>query len=92
MDADKLNALEIAYALGGDKGHCPDVRELIADYKELLDRNQSVGAQALVDRVNNVIKIHKDAGDINNAEAIGALEIVKLDLYGEICEDEDLTW
>lgn len=94
MDADKLSDLEIAYALAGNKGHCPDVRELIADYKELLGRSQNMGTQALVSRISNIIQISKDAKDVTIAEAIGALEIIKLDLYSEIREaqeDEDLT-
>lgn len=94
MNEDKLNELEIAYNLAGNKGHCPTVRELIVDYKELLACSRKMGTQVLVDRVSNVIQISKDAGDITNAEAIGALEIIKLDLYSEICEaqeDEDLT-
>ncbi len=42
------------------------------------------GVQALQDRITNVIKIHKEAEDLSNAEAIGVLEIIKLDLYQEI--------
>lgn len=31
-----------------------------------------------------IIKIHKEAEDVSNAEAIGVLEIIKLDLHQEI--------
>lgn len=48
-----------------------------------------VGTEILRCRINNVIEIHKTAGDITVAEAIGLLEIMKLDLYNEIAESED---
>jgi len=49
-----------------------------------------VGTQALQDRITNIIEVHKEAEDITNAECIGVLEIIKLDLYREIAGvDED---
>lgn len=42
------------------------------------------------DRITNIIEVHKEAEDITNAECIGVLEIIKLDLYREIAGvDED---
>lgn len=40
-------------------------------------------------RVENVIEIHRKAEDITNAEVIGVLELIKLDLYMDIPKDED---
>ena len=49
----------------------------------------SVAVIALVDRVRNVIQLNRDAGDITHAEIIGALEIIKLDIYKEMQEVDD---
>ena len=35
-------------------------------------------------RVANVIEIHRKAEDLTNAEVIGVLEIIKLDIYAEM--------
>lgn len=43
-----------------------------------------VGVQALQDRISTVITIHKEAEDLTNAEVIGVLELIKLDLHHEI--------
>lgn len=53
-----------------------------------------IGTKTLVSRIRNVIQIHRDAEDITNGEAIGALEIIKLDLYQEIhdIDDEEDDW
>ena len=42
------------------------------------------GVAALQSRISNIIEIHKNAEDLTNAEVIGVLEIIKLDLYNEI--------
>lgn len=47
-----------------------------------------VGVEALQSRISNIIEIHKEAEDITNAEAIGVLELIKLDLHHEIIKDE----
>ena len=44
------------------------------------------GVKALQSRIDNVIKIHRTAGDVTGAEAIGLLEIIKLDMYQELLE------
>ena len=40
--AEKLNELKIAYSLAGDKGHCPDVRQLIEEFE---------GLQAILEKI-----------------------------------------
>jgi hypothetical protein len=45
------------------------------------------GCDALQSRIWNIIEIHKDAEDLTNAEVIGVLELIKLDLHHEILED-----
>ena len=45
-----------------------------------------VGVEALQNRITNIIEIHKDAEDLTNAEVIGVLELIKLDLHHEIIE------
>jgi len=40
MKAQTLIELEIAYSLAGEQGHCPEVRELIEDYKQLQSENK----------------------------------------------------
>ena len=47
------------------------------------------GVQALQDRITNIIEIHKKAEDLSNAECIGVLEIIKLDLHHEIIGNTD---
>ena len=49
----------------------------------------NMAVTALVDRIRNVIQLNRDAGDISHAEVIGALEIIKLDIYQEMQEIED---
>ena len=45
--------------------------------------------ETFVDRMEKIVKIHMDAGDLTNAEVIGALEMLKLDIYmGIPVEDE----
>lgn len=46
----------------------------------------SVGVQTLASRISNVIAIHREAEDVTNAEVIGLLEIIKLDMYQEIAD------
>ena len=47
-----------------------------------------IGVFTLANRISNVIDIHRQAEDVTNAEVIGVLEIIKLDIYRET-EDED---
>ncbi len=39
-------------------------------------------------RIDNVIEVHRKAGDLTNAEIIGVFELIKLDLWNEM-EDKD---
>ena len=48
-----------------------------------------IGVETLVNRISNVINIHRQAEDVTNAEVIGLLEIIKLDIYREMPDDED---
>ena len=48
-----------------------------------------VGVEALQNRISNIIDIHKKAVDLTNAEVIGVLEIIKLDLHYEIIEKQE---
>ena len=48
-----------------------------------------VGVDALVSRIENIISIHISAEDVTNAEAIGVLEMIKLDIYQGTLESED---
>ena len=51
------------------------------------------GIDAFTSRVRNVLQVHRTAGDLTNAQAIGCLEMLKLDIYQETVtddEDEDL--
>ena len=41
----------------------------------------------LVEELDKIIDGHKDAEDITNAEIIGVLEIVKMDLHSEMLND-----
>jgi len=45
--------------------------------------------EILENRISNVIDIHRKAEDITNAEVIGVLELIKLDLHDEMIEEED---
>lgn len=49
--------------------------------------NQAV--DVVQNRIKNVIKIHKEAEDVSNAEIIGVLEIIKLELYQEMLENQE---
>lgn len=49
----------------------------------------NIGVDTLASRIANVIEIHKRAEDVTNAEVIGVLEIIKMDLHDEMIEDED---
>ena len=49
----------------------------------------SVGVDTLASRIANVIEIHREAGDISNAEIIGVLELIKMDLHEEMFEDDE---
>ena len=42
---------------------------------------------ALTDRITNAISCSRDTG-VTNAEVIGVLEIIKLDIYQEIIDQE----
>ena len=48
-----------------------------------------VGIDALQNRIEQVIQIHRDAGDVTRGEIVGVLEIIKLDIYAEVYEDDD---
>ena len=49
-----------------------------------------IAVDTLISRISNIINIHRKAKDITVGEVIGALEIIKLDLYQEsLDEDED---
>ena len=47
-----------------------------------------IGIDTLESRIWNVIDIHREAGDVTNAEAIGVLEIIKLEMYNEIISQD----
>lgn len=40
-------------------------------------------------RVENVIDIHRKAEDLTNAEVIGVIEMIKLDLHAEILDESE---
>ncbi len=40
-------------------------------------------------RIENVIEIHRLAEDLSNAEVVGVLELIKLDLWNNMRDDED---
>lgn len=48
-----------------------------------------IGVETLASRISNVINIHRQAEDVTNAEVIGLLEIIKLDIYKEMPDDEN---
>ncbi|KKN74469.1 hypothetical protein LCGC14_0390890 [marine sediment metagenome] len=48
-----------------------------------------IGVETLASRISNVINIHRQAQDVTNAEVIGLLEIIKLDIYKDMADDED---
>lgn len=48
-----------------------------------------IAVDTLVSRINVVIQVHRDAEDITNAEVIGVLEMIKLDIYQECTQDDD---
>ena len=45
-----------------------------------------IGVESLVNRLQNVIDLY--IGDLSNAEVIGTLDILKMEIYAGI-EDED---
>lgn len=47
-----------------------------------------IGIDTLESRIWNVIEIHRAAKDVTQAEVIGVLETVKLDIYNEEEEEE----
>ena len=47
-----------------------------------------VGTAALDSRIRNVIQIHRDAEDVTNAEAIGVLELIKLEIYQDTLKED----
>lgn len=49
----------------------------------------TIGVEAFQSRIERIISIHASAEDISNAEAIGVLEMMKLDLYIEAKKEED---
>jgi len=49
----------------------------------------TIGVDTLASRINNVINIHRQAEDITNAEVIGVLELIKMDLHQEMLEPEE---
>jgi hypothetical protein len=49
-----------------------------------------IGVETFRCRLNNVIDVHREAEDLTNAEVIGVLELIKMDLHAEMdIEDED---
>ncbi len=47
------------------------------------------GVEILENRISNVIEIHRKAEDVSNAEIIGLLEMMKLELFEQMeYEDE----
>ena len=49
----------------------------------------SIGVDTLTSRITNVIEIHRKAEDVTNAEVIGVLELIKMDLHDEMVEDDE---
>lgn len=49
----------------------------------------TIGVEAFQSRIERIISIHASAEDISNAEAIGVLEMMKLNLYIEAKKEED---
>ena len=49
----------------------------------------SIGVETFRCRLENVINVHREAEDLTNAEVIGVLELIKLDLHKEMTEDEE---
>lgn len=47
-----------------------------------------IAVDTLVNRIHNVIDIHRAAQDVTNAEIIGALEMIKLEIFTDIDYDE----
>jgi len=46
-----------------------------------------IAVETLLSRIENVIDIHRVAGDVTNAEIIGLLEMVKLAIYQDTIGD-----
>lgn len=49
----------------------------------------SISVDTLANRITNVIEIHRQAEDVTNAEVIGVLELIKLDIHQEMLDNED---
>jgi len=49
----------------------------------------TIGVDTLASRINNVINIHRQAEDVTNAEVIGVLGIIIMDLHQEMLEPEE---
>ena len=49
----------------------------------------NVGVDTFRSRIENIISIHREAEDLTNAEVIGVLELIKLDLHAQMIEDNE---
>lgn len=49
----------------------------------------SQSVNVLANRIANVIDVHRKAEDLSNAEVIGVLELIKMDLHAEMSEEDD---
>lgn len=49
----------------------------------------SIGVETFRCRLENVINVHRKAEDLTNAEVIGVLELIKLDLHKEMTDNEE---
>lgn len=48
----------------------------------------TIGVETLESRIRNVIDVHRDAGDVSNAEVIGVLEMMKLEIFTDVYNEE----
>ena len=51
----------------------------------------NIAVDTFASRINNVVNIHRAAEDISNAEIIGVLEMIKLEIFNDAMKDEDDT-
>lgn len=48
----------------------------------------TIGVETLESRIRNVIDVHRDAEDVSNAEVIGVLEMMKLEISNDVYNEE----
>lgn len=48
----------------------------------------TIGVETFENRIRNVVDVHRDAEDISNAEVIGVLEMMKLEIFIDVYNEE----